>query len=86
MVFNVQYIFIIGYTENHLRPCCIIDNPSILRDIVAETGTYATHEGAETVVGCLARPLDEYADKCRVLADEAWENNYIPDEEKEEAV
>ena len=75
MVFSVQYIFIIGYTENHLRPCCIIDNPSILRDIVAET-----------VVGCLARPLDEYADKCRVLADEAWENNYIPDEEKEEAV
>jgi len=74
------------YTENHLRPCCIIDNPSILRDIVAETGAYATHEGAETVVGCLARPLDEYADKYRVLADEAWENDYISDEEKEEAV
>ena len=48
-----------------MRPCCIIDNPSILRDIVAETGAYATHEGAETVVGCLARPLDEYADKYR---------------------
>ena len=74
------------YTENHLRPCSIIDNPHILRDIVAETGAYATHEGAETIIGCLARPLDEYADKYKVLDDEAWENDYAPYEEKEEAV
>ena len=74
------------YTENHLRPCSIIDNPHILRDIVAETGAYATHEGAETIIGCLAGPLDEYADKYKVLADEAWENDYAQDEEKEEAV
>ena len=74
------------YTENHLRPCSIIDNPHILRDIIAEKGAYATHEGAETIIECLAGPLDEYADKYKVLADEAWENDYVPYEEKEEAV
>ena len=72
------------YTENYLRPCCIIDNPHVLRGIVAETGAYSTHEGAETIVGCLAGPLDEYADKYKEFADEAWKKEYIPD--KEEAV
>ena len=64
----------------------MIDNPNILKDIVAETGVYATHEGAETVIGCLAIPLDEYADKYRVLAVKVWENDHSPDEDKEEAV
>jgi hypothetical protein len=74
------------YTENHLRPCSIIDSPQILREIVAETGAYATHEGAETIAGCLAKPLDEYAEDYKKIADEAWEKEYEPEEESEEAV
>lgn len=72
------------YTENHLRPCCIIDNPHVLREIVAETGAYPTHEGAETVVTCLAKKLDEYADKYKKIADKAWAEEYLPQEEAEE--
>jgi len=69
------------YTENHLRPCSIIDNPRILRDIVAETGAYPTHDGAETIIGCLAKPLDEYAASYKKIADRAWEEEYVPEEE-----
>jgi len=57
-----------------------------LRDIVAETGAYATHEGAETIAGCLAKPLDEYAEEYKNIADKAWEKEYAPEEESEEAV
>ena len=74
------------YTGNHLRPCCIIDNPHILREIVAESGAYPTHEGAETIVGCLARPLDKYAGDYKKIADEVWDEEYIPEEEKDIAV
>ncbi|MBC7332883.1 MAG: radical SAM protein [Actinobacteria bacterium] len=71
------------YTENHLRPCCIIDNPNVLREIVAETGAYPTHDGAETVVTCLAKQLDEYAEEYKEIADKAWEEEYVPQEEEE---
>jgi MoaA/NifB/PqqE/SkfB family radical SAM enzyme len=70
------------YTKNHLRPCCIIDNPYVLREIVAETGAYPTHDGAETVIGCLAKPLDKYADDYKKIADKVWEEEYEPEEEE----
>ena len=74
------------YTENHLRPCSIIDNPYILRDIVAETGAYPTHEGAETIISCLAGPLDKYASDYKKIADKVWEEEYVPQEDKDIAV
>ena len=73
------------YTENHLRPCTIIDNPQVLRDIVAETGAYSTHEGAETIVTDLAKQLDAYSCAYAKIADKVWEEQYVPNEEKEEA-
>jgi len=72
------------YTENHLRPCSIIDTPHVLRDIVAETGAYPTHDGAETIVTSLAKELDDYADKYKVIADKAWKEEYLPKEKGEE--
>ncbi len=74
------------YTENHLRPCSIIDNPYILRDIIAETGAYPTHDGAETIIGCLARSLDKYASEYKKIADKVWEEEYIPEEDEDIAV
>jgi len=64
------------YSENLLRPCSIIDNPQVLRDVIAETGAYPTHEGAETIITTLAKPLDEYAESWRCYADKAWETEY----------
>ena len=48
------------FSDNLLAPCPIIDNPQQLRDIVAESGAYPTHEGAETILsGSIAKFLDE---------------------------
>lgn len=74
------------FNENHLRPCSIIDNPHVLRDIVAETGAYATHSGAEGIVTDLAKQLDAYSCEYGKIADRVWEEEYKPKEEKEEAV
>ncbi len=71
------------YSHNHLMPCSIIDNPQVLRDIVAECGAYATHDGAETIVTDLAKQLDKYSEDYRKVADPVWENEYKPQEEEE---
>ena len=70
------------FTDNHLRPCSIIDNPQVLRDIVAETGAYPTHSGAETIVTSLAKQIDAYSCAYKKIADKAWEEEYTTDEEK----
>jgi MoaA/NifB/PqqE/SkfB family radical SAM enzyme len=35
------------YTTNHLRPCMLIDNPQVIRDVVRECGARPSHPGAE---------------------------------------
>lgn len=54
-----------------------------MREIVAETGAYPTHDGAETIIGCLAKPLDKYASDYKKIADRAWEEEYEPGEDNE---
>lgn len=73
------------FNENHLRPCSIIDNPHVLRDIVAETGSYATHSGAEGIVTNLAKQLDAYSCDYGKIADKVWKEEYKPGDEKKEA-
>ncbi|MGQ9604245.1 MAG: radical SAM protein [bacterium] len=53
------------FNQDHRLPCMIIDNPDILRQIVAETGARATHPGAESLITELASDLDEYAKAMR---------------------
>ncbi len=58
------------YHPDYRRPCIMIDNPSVFREVVEETGAQATHEGAETLVEDYAQALDEYAEAFgRALAD-----------------
>ncbi len=73
------------FNKNHLRPCSIIDNPQVLREIVAETGAYPTHPGAESVVTGLAKQLDDYACSYGRIADKVWDEEYVPKEDVEEA-
>jgi len=70
------------FTENHLRPCSIIDNPHVLREIVAETGAYPTHPGAQTVITTLAKQLDAYSCAYQKIADKAWIEEYMPKEDE----
>ncbi|MGQ5711461.1 radical SAM protein [Desulforudis sp. DRI-14] len=61
------------FSENLLRPCPIIDCPSALREIVAESGARPTHKGAETVLtGTAAAHLDRRAAEWGAVADEIW--------------
>ena len=64
-------------------PCSIIDNPQVLRDIVAETGAYPTHPGAEGVITDLAKQLDDYSRSYREIADKVWEEEYVPKEDQQ---
>jgi len=51
------------YNEDLRRVCIMIDNPSVLRDVVAQTGARGTHEGAESLIHEFAAPLDQYAEE-----------------------
>lgn len=60
------------YCSNLLRPCMIIDNPAVLRDVVKEGNAHPTHTGAETIITELADNVDQYAAEYGALADQAW--------------
>jgi MoaA/NifB/PqqE/SkfB family radical SAM enzyme len=65
------------YSPNLLRPCMIIDNPTVLREAVAEGHAHPTHAGAETIITDLASQLDEYARQYAELADPVWLRHYV---------
>jgi len=64
------------YSDNHLRPCMIIDNPHVLRELVSEENPEPTHPGAEQVLARLAPELDNYASCFKAVADKVWERDY----------
>jgi len=66
------------FNQNHLRPCMIIDNPHMLREIVAKCGARPTHPGADNIVTTIAPQIDENARKYGELADEEWRKNFLP--------
>jgi MoaA/NifB/PqqE/SkfB family radical SAM enzyme len=56
--------------ENPLRPCPVIDNPHILRELVAKHHPRPSQAGGEaTLHGALAAGLDAYADEVQKLFD-----------------
>ncbi len=67
------------HNPNHLRPCMIIDNPHVLRELIAETHPYFTHPGAEEIYTVKSRQMDEYARRWGELADKVWQTEYNPD-------
>lgn len=59
------------FNGNHLAPCPIIDVPSKLRSMVAETGARPTHTGAEQVLkGRVASHLDDVSSRWLEMADD----------------
>ena len=66
------------YNPNYLRPCMIIDNPAVLREVVKEGNAHPTHTGADTIINELASDLDHYAEEYGALADQVWEKMEKP--------
>ncbi len=66
------------YTENLLRPCMIIDNPNILRNVVKKCNAKPTHHGADSVINDtkIIKHLDEYSKKMAELTEPIWEKEY----------
>lgn len=66
------------HNQNHLRPCMIIDNPHVMREIIEEVQPRFTHPGAEQIYTQLKDRMDDYAARYAALADEIWQREYAP--------
>lgn len=65
-----------GEHDNLLRPCMLIDQPEVGRDVFSTEGAYATHDGAEEIFTGLASDMDEYSAAYGEIADPAWEEEF----------
>jgi len=65
------------HNENHLRPCMIIDNPHVYREIIEKTKPYFTHKGAEEIVTSMKEEMDVYAARFGTFADKVWREEYL---------
>ncbi len=61
------------YGKNLLRPCPIIDHPSVMKTAVARNNAYPTHEGAEELFTELHPGLIEYSAEVGRVLDPVWE-------------
>lgn len=72
----------IPYSENLLKPCMIIDNPYVLREVCAETGAKPTHPEAMKLINDFAPHFDAYAKKVSEIYNPIWENEFEEQSEK----
>ena len=70
------------HNPNHLRPCMILDNPHVMREIIKEVKPYFTHPGAEEIYTVKSKEMDEYARRFGVYADKIWEEEYLAPQKK----
>lgn len=61
------------YVENLLRPCMLIDQPQIGREMATLPGVYFTHPGAEFFFHHLSEWMDQYSKEYGSIADQVWE-------------
>lgn len=66
------------FNDNHLRPCPMLENPEILRKIIAKTGAKSTNLLAEESVETLCTKCDKFAVEWAVESRELWESRPHP--------
>lgn len=49
------------YDRNFLKPCMMLDNPYVIREVCEECGAMPAHKGAENFITNLASDIDRYA-------------------------
>jgi hypothetical protein len=65
------------YSDNYLRPCMILDNPEVLREVVAEAHPRETcRSGALRLVRDLKPMLTAYAERWEALSEPLWRDQY----------
>ncbi|MEM4267062.1 MAG: radical SAM protein [Candidatus Nanoarchaeia archaeon] len=62
-------------SHNHLRPCMVIDNPKIMREVCLKYGAYPTHPGSESIIKDkkIVKFLDDYSNKFKSIVDPIWD-------------
>jgi MoaA/NifB/PqqE/SkfB family radical SAM enzyme len=61
------------YSKNLLRPCMLVDEPWVGREMAFRHAGYFTHPGAETLFSELSGQIDHYAEQYGEIADAVWE-------------
>ena len=60
------------FNRNHLRPCPMLENPKLLREMVRRTGAHGTNDESEETVDQLCEKCDDYSKEWAPVADEVW--------------
>ena len=60
------------FNRNHLRPCPMLENPDLLREMIDKTGAHGTNLESEETVEHLCEKCDEYSKVWAPVADEIW--------------
>ena len=60
------------FNRNHLRPCPMLENPQLLREMVEKTGAHQTNEEAPESAEHLCAKCDDYAKNWAPVAEEIW--------------
>lgn len=66
------------YNQNMLRPCSMIDNPNVIREICEKTGAKPTDEGAHDMLydANFKQGLEKMAADWQKVADQEWEERF----------
>ncbi len=60
------------FNRNHLRPCPMLENPELIREIVHATGAHQTNQESPESVEHLTDKCEAYAKAWAPIADEIW--------------
>ena len=60
------------FNRNHLRPCPMLENPKLLREIIEKTGAKGTNFESEETVEELCGKCDDYAAEWAPVAEDVW--------------
>ncbi len=63
------------FNDNHLRPCPMLENPSMLRRIVSEAGAHSTDMIAKESADALCDKCESYAKNWKQTAEKLWLSN-----------
>lgn len=64
------------FNKNLLRPCPLIDNPDMLKEIVDESKAYNTQQHDATDVHVLSEKLKDYSESWGNLSDKIWDERH----------
>nr|MCR4805794.1 radical SAM protein [Clostridia bacterium] len=66
------------FNRNHLRPCPMLENPQLLREMVERSGAHGTNAESEETADHLCSKCDDYAKAWAPVAEQIWAEQVHP--------